>query len=1097
MPRIAQVKTLHELLPKGAVGGKEFAHIIDLLLFHVAHEQAESLTLLNDAAGDYAGLDSFATRAVGTTGFQYKFFPSPFSAKHRTEIRAALVKAIAHKKESRLTRWVLVTPEDLTETSKRAGGDVTWWQSLRAQAAASDITIDHWGHKALQALFIKFPRICLYYYPELVPGGASARKELRDIRKKYDSNLNAKYRNIKFVGMSVYKPETARDIPMEHIYIPLQLITEHSDDNPDGLSRVNPSTILSNGGRHVILGDPGSGKSTLLRFLALAGQTRSLQERFKIEPAPARLPVLIVLRRYADALKSNIETSLLDHIIQSTQADFSLQSADSDFFHFYLESGRALLCFDGLDELPDSSFKEIVRDRIVALLETYPGNTCIVTSRIVGYDAEIRFPRDFAHHKLSKLSLPEIVQFVNDWYVAREPSKSDRDTSIQSLVQVIRDPDHESIRDLARNPLLLTIIALVHRIDAVLPDERVVLYQKCTETLLNTWHTWKYKDQADGVARSRVERWNRGRIEGIAYWMQQRSVGSGSMSRAIVTHAEVATYLEGHIRLESGHEPSFDAEVAADSFLRFVRSKAGLLVEVGDGQYSFVHMTFQEYLTSSHVLTISESGGAESLWRHIESVTGLDRWNETVRLLVASLRSDESKAVLIQHLLKQCEGLCTPERATLLLGLLVDRVEQAKVAAGPILRAFLRAAIGIRKFEDYARATSRVRSLLRRQPEYTTTVVSESRELCATMTSSEARRVGFAVLAVCSDAAAAFETQPQLHSDSWVAALMREPDPSLTTTSIVDMSIDLALMQPLTNIAAACAIGGSMASSPLHAANHAFRSLLASLLAEPAPGPFFDLARNIRMLWGFDHIVPAFVSNSVRHAPRSSWFNVFPRDRRGIGRQSSARLRSRRLLKSVELNELGPLSSALLSCLHDGEPARAWDAVLADRQVSKIVAELIVRGIGASRTAGWIEMLIHAALPAFRTRKFDSRQLDKIVKGTIAPGEEEIAGVVLLLGAAAHLYSGDEKPSFKKLAASASKSSNLSLRLAVLFFLAAAGNDAVAHQLRDILVGDGGAFAPVLGSVGWMPNGGRRDDSHHGSQPSADEGGRVAGPAST
>src|SRR5262249_27383406 len=122
------------------------------------------------------------------------------------------------------------------------------------------------------------------------------------------------------------------------------------------------------------------------------------------------------------------------------------------------------------------------------LLNSYPGNTVIVTSRIVGYDKEVRYDNlGFSHYRVARLSLEDITGFVRNWYSARLENKAERDRHINDLVRIVSDLESRSIRELAENPLLLTIICLVHRIDAVLPDERVVLYQKCTETLLNTW----------------------------------------------------------------------------------------------------------------------------------------------------------------------------------------------------------------------------------------------------------------------------------------------------------------------------------------------------------------------------------------------------------------------------------------------------------------------------------------------------------------------------------------------------------------------------------------------------------------------------------
>jgi len=51
--RIPAVKTLYEMLPKGAEGGKEFARLMDLLLFHEGRRTGKKMRLFSDVAGDY------------------------------------------------------------------------------------------------------------------------------------------------------------------------------------------------------------------------------------------------------------------------------------------------------------------------------------------------------------------------------------------------------------------------------------------------------------------------------------------------------------------------------------------------------------------------------------------------------------------------------------------------------------------------------------------------------------------------------------------------------------------------------------------------------------------------------------------------------------------------------------------------------------------------------------------------------------------------------------------------------------------------------------------------------------------------------------
>ena len=54
------------------------------------------------------------------------------------------------------------------------------------------------------------------------------------------------------------------------------------------------------------------------------------------------------------------------------------------------------------------------------------------------------------------------------------------------------------MRELAINPLMLTVIALVHRDRVQLPERRAELYAEAVEVLLGKW------DEARGVEESRI-----------------------------------------------------------------------------------------------------------------------------------------------------------------------------------------------------------------------------------------------------------------------------------------------------------------------------------------------------------------------------------------------------------------------------------------------------------------------------------------------------------------------------------------------------------------------------------------------------------------
>jgi hypothetical protein len=677
MARMAAQKTLADILPSGTEGGKEFARVVDHLLISDAARRGSKFTPVDDSAGDYAGLDSFggdAYRVEGTTGFQYKFYSSPFSANHRSEIIAALKKASERRTSTKLTKWILVVPTDLIESGrKKGGGDITWFEGLR-KTHNIKFEIEYWGHSKLQSLFLECPLVCLKYYPELVEKGKTRNKSILEIKQQYNKNLIRQNAEIQFVGMSNYKADATAGVSLEHIYIPLSLVPEGSEQL-DALGRTSPKNLLKRGQKTVVLGDPGSGKSTLLKFLALSGIHKPLQKKYKTS-SDERISIIISLREYAEELKKNSNYSLKNFILENTKSKYSLDYFDSEFLEFYFENGETILLFDGLDELQNSQLKSSVRDKIDALSMNYPSNTIVITSRIVGYDMNVAFRRnEYTHFVLAKLLPSEMKSFIDDWYKFKTSNQIEREKNAKALMRVLESKENSSIRELAENPLLLTILTLVHRIDADLPDERHVLYLKCTETLLNTWPKFKRVGHSEAPARSREEKKNKRRVEEIAFWMHTRGQNNQAGSRAVISFDDLRIFLTNHISQAEGAPQ--DAEDQALVFLEFIKKEAGLLIEIGDKKYSFVHLTFQEYLSASCIRVRGEKDGVQKIKEIIIPHLAESNWHEVLRLLVASLESEDTKEDIVNHILDMSKADINLHVARLLAGFYLDGISAA------------------------------------------------------------------------------------------------------------------------------------------------------------------------------------------------------------------------------------------------------------------------------------------------------------------------------------------------------------------------------------------------------------------------------------
>ena len=246
----------------------------------------------------------------------------------------------------------------------------------------------------------------------------------------------------------------------------------------------------------VILGDPGSGKSTVLRYLALRAAQTSLDNVFATDVGPA-LPALPIFIRIADYAENETwrRQSFTDFVTDYHRVHECPAEGLTDLFSTTLQAGRCLILLDGLDEIvrADDRFGIVQRIEDFVLRHREAGNRFVVTSRRAGYrNAPLQVP--FVHYTIQDMSEEEIRRFVEQWCRAVESSETpdlpveERERvakrEIDGIMSAIATP---GVRRLAANPLMLRILALIHRAGASLPQKRIELYKLAADTLARTW----------------------------------------------------------------------------------------------------------------------------------------------------------------------------------------------------------------------------------------------------------------------------------------------------------------------------------------------------------------------------------------------------------------------------------------------------------------------------------------------------------------------------------------------------------------------------------------------------------------------------------
>src|ERR1022692_2877098 len=356
-----------------------------------------------------------------------------------------------------------------------------------------------------------------------------------------------------------------------------------------------------------VTGAPGSGKTTLLRHTARQ-ICRSRRGRRR------HVPILLYLRDHVDAIVEGSEDGL-PSLLHGTLGRYGPEPAG--WFEQRLRDGDCVILLDGLDEVAQDKDRRTVSAWVERQIVQYPMNDYVITSRPHGYrtapveGATVLQTRRFTEE--------QVIRFVRGWYLAVERRSTGADgEDVRMLATSGADDLLERLKsapalyELTANPLLLTMIANVHRFRGALPGSRADLYRDICEVML--WRRHEAKKLTAKFAGEHKEVL----LQGLAFTMMQRNLRDLAASEILTVVSPGLSRLAG--------------DLSAQVFLDEVGS-SGLLIERENGVYSFTHHTFQEYLAAAH---IREKGLADALAQTVDDVW----WRETTLLYAARADAD-------------------------------------------------------------------------------------------------------------------------------------------------------------------------------------------------------------------------------------------------------------------------------------------------------------------------------------------------------------------------------------------------------------------------------------------------------------------------
>ena len=384
---------------------------------------------------------------------------------------------------------------------------------------------------------------------------------------------------------------------------------------------------LARSRRAYLLGDPGCGKTTALRHIARAYALKR-QAEFPY-PAGDHVPVFVALADWAEQFRSGRALGLLEAAVAQLQLPNPREALS--WLEAQRRARRLFVLLDGLDEVADPEIQGTLIEAVRRFLEANPGLRIVISSRVVGFQRPTfgaPFDDGFDTLEVQPLPTASIRDFAAAWCAFRHGHDAGRDCSAcaQRLEQLRHAiVDHPRIKTLAANPMMLTILCLLHESGAALPQRRWDLYEKVCEAFLFSWAQKKrsaFAGEPDGSlhVEHRELLWI---LESTAIRMQRENW-------TVVPRWWLSRHVSGFLRDELGFTDGKE-QAEADALIWSLQERSGILVERGPERFGFSHLAFQEYFAARAVLA------AEDPLEELQEFVYHPRWREVVRLVASNL----------------------------------------------------------------------------------------------------------------------------------------------------------------------------------------------------------------------------------------------------------------------------------------------------------------------------------------------------------------------------------------------------------------------------------------------------------------------------
>ncbi|MGB7570000.1 MAG: SUMF1/EgtB/PvdO family nonheme iron enzyme, partial [Chitinivibrionales bacterium] len=298
------------------------------------------------------------------------------------------------------------------------------------------------------------------------------------------------------------------------------------------------------------------------------------------------VPFLAPLRELRDSDKEDFVKFMMR---QCNLHDFDITHDD---FIGLLQSKRAIILLDGLDEVADAATRIKTCHWIDKARSRFNDTRFIVTSRYAGYFGESRLEGNLLELGIQDFRPQEIEQFLNYWFENIElqlhPEEDEaywRKEALREAADLLDNIEkNRNVQGLATNPLMLQIIACIRKDrGTILPERRVELYKECVDVFLERWDLAKEIPVAFRGLEARAI------LQPIALWLHENE---GRRSAPIDQIIEV---------IKKPLEKMNKTNVDPRTLLLSIRDRSGIFMGYNETEYGFTHLSFQEYFAAEEI----------------------------------------------------------------------------------------------------------------------------------------------------------------------------------------------------------------------------------------------------------------------------------------------------------------------------------------------------------------------------------------------------------------------------------------------------------------------------------------------------------------